>query len=102
MRHLIAGAFVALAASVALADTLTLNDGSKLEGRFVEQRADEIVFDQAVGARTLRLTLRQSDVKSIELKKLEPRKETAALPTLPTPTSPADYPELKGYDKHVI
>src|SRR5581483_5156519 len=52
--------------TAALGDTITLKDGTKLEGTIVEQKADEVVFEHAVGGSKVKSTFKKSDVKSVE------------------------------------
>ena len=88
-------ALAALAAT-ARADTLVLKSGARLEGRVVEQRTDEIVFEHDVGGATVRSTFSKADVKELEQSFSGP-KTTPAAPaeTAAVPTTASGLPELK-------
>ena len=60
---------LALAAFVtpALADMLTLHGGAQLEGKVVEQRGDEIVFEHVVGGAHVRSVFSRGDIEKFEV-----------------------------------
>lgn len=88
---------LALAAAPASADVITLRSGVLIEGKLVEQRAGEIVFEHRIHGASVRSTFAKADVVSVEL--TFPR--TVAADGAP-PTS-ARYPELRdGGEKVAI
>ncbi|MHC4915098.1 MAG: hypothetical protein ACYTGB_06365 [Planctomycetota bacterium] len=65
-RLLLSTLLVLLAAAPALADVVTLKDGSKREGRIVRQNDDEVVLEVALGSLKAELILKRSEIRSIE------------------------------------
>lgn len=57
---------LALASGPALADVLTLNDGSQREGRVIREGEEEVVLEVAQGRLKAEVTFKKSEVKSIE------------------------------------
>ncbi len=62
----IALALAGLAASAALADVVTLKDGSKREGKVVKQDAEEVVLEVSQGRLKAQITFKRSEVVKIE------------------------------------
>jgi hypothetical protein len=88
-------ALVALAAP-ALADVLTLHNGAQLDGKLVEQRADEVVFEHTVQGVHVRSIFAKADVA-----KLEVDYSTRAAPGGAAPVTSLRYPELRDLKKRV-
>lgn len=59
-------AFAGLLASAALADVVTLKDGTRREGRIVREDADGIVLEITQGRLKAQITLDRSEIESIE------------------------------------
>lgn len=99
-RNLLALAALLAFAGGALADTLTLKDGTKLEGVVVEQKGDEVVFEHSVGGAKTKSTFKRSDVKALEF-----AASTEAKPEKPPEKKPEpvpEYGETKDYKHGVI
>lgn len=62
----IALALAGLAASAALADVVTLKDGSKREGKVVKQDAEKVVLEVSQGRLKAQITFKRSEVVKIE------------------------------------
>jgi hypothetical protein len=83
-------------AAVARADVLTLHGGTVLEGRVVEQRATEVVFEHEIGGALTRSTFDKAVIDKIEITSgLGTRAAGAAAVTS------ARYPEATLYNHRV-
>ncbi len=91
----------ALAGGAALGDTLTLKDGTKLDGKIVEQSDDQIVFEHTVGGATTKSSFKKSDVKSLEQSFSTEGKKPEDKPGAKPEAKPHEYGELEGY-KHIV
>jgi hypothetical protein len=99
LRPLLAAATLVGALSgarLASADILTLHGGATLEGKVVEQGANDIVFEHEIGGQKVRSTFPRSTVDKIEI--------TAGLGSQAAPAGGAPatrYPEAQNYSKRV-
>src|SRR5262245_283151 len=82
-------------AGLASADVLTLHGGATLEGRVVEQRGNEIIFEHRLGGQKTRSVFERSVVQKLEI--------TSGLGTVEAPCAVTSerYPEAKTYEKRV-
>src|SRR5581483_4817453 len=92
--------------TAALGDTITLKDGTKLEGTIVEQKADEVVFEHSVGGAKTKSTFKKADVKSLEFGDAKPDAKAGETKGADKPAEKKpeanDYGELKNYKHEVI
>ena len=67
MRNLMLGTVLAgLLAGPAMADVVTLTDGSKREGKVVREDAREVVLQVVQGRLSAEITFKREEVRSIE------------------------------------
>jgi hypothetical protein len=86
-----------LLAAPAFADVLTLHNGAQLEGKLVEQRPDEVVFEHVVSGAHVRSVFAKADVAKLELDY-----GTRSAPANGgVPATNLRYPELKDLKKKV-
>jgi hypothetical protein len=82
----------------ALADVITLSDGTRLEGKVVDETTDAVVFEHALGAVKTRSTFQKTDVRTLEksFAPAPPPEPSPAPPAVavPVPLPPTSYPEL--------
>ncbi|MFH1421109.1 MAG: hypothetical protein ABIH42_00095 [Planctomycetota bacterium] len=97
-RLIVAYILIGLFCCTAFGDTIVLRNGSKLEGRIVQEDEKEVTIE-IIGAGTI--TVRRSQVEEIEYKKIEEPKPEPPPPPVPfNPENPPVQPEPQNPEQN--